>query len=255
MKKRNWFSYICYRILRPFVWLFFKKMKVEGQENLPDEPCIVVGNHAQMNGPLSGELYFPGKRKIWCAHQMMYLKEVPAYAYQDFWSEKPKAVRWFYKLASYLIAPVSVCVFSNARTIPVFRDNRVVTTFKLTVNALTEGESVIIFPECYEPYNHIVYTFQDRFIDVARLYYKRTGKAVSFVPLYIAPALKTMYIGKPIAFHPDTPIEEHRKEIAEYLMQEITEIAVHLPRHRVVPYPNLPKKDHPYNVEKEENVK
>ena len=251
MKKRNWFSYICYRILRPFVWLFFKKMKVEGQDNLPQEPCIVVGNHAQMNGPLSGEFYFPTKRRIWCAHQMMYLKEVPAYAYQDFWSGKPKSVRWFYKLASYIIAPVSVCVFSNARTIPVFRDNRIVTTFKLTVSALSKGESVIIFPECYEPHNHIVYQFQNHFIDVAKLYYKRTGKAVSFVPMYIAPALKKMYIGKPIAFNPEAPIEEHRKEIAEYLMDAVTEMAVSLPRHRVVPYPNLPKKDYPYNIEKE----
>ena len=255
MKKRNWFSYICYRILRPFVWLCFKKMKVEGAENLPDEACIVVGNHSQMNGPLSGEFYFPGKRKIWCAHQMMYLKEVPAYAFQDFWSAKPKSVRWFFKIASYVIAPLSVCVFSNARTIPVFRDNRLLTTFKLSVNALSEGESVIVFPESYEPYSHIVYTFQDRFIDVAKLYYKRTGKAVSFVPLYIAPSLKKMYIGKPIVFNPELPIEEHRKEIAKYLMDEITQMAVSLPRHRVVPYPNMPKKDYPYNKPKEEKEK
>ena len=255
MKKSNWFSYVCYRIIRFFVWLFYKKMKVEGLENLPDDACIVVGNHTQMNGPICGELYFPGKRKIWCAHQMMYLKEVPAYAFEDFWSKKPKSVRWFYKILSYLIAPISSCVFTNASTIPVFRDNRLITTFKQTVSALTEGESVVIFPECYEPYNNIVYTFQDRFIDVAKLYYKRTGKIVSFVPLYIAPALKTMYIGKPIQFNPDLPIEEHRKEIAKYLMDAVTEMAVALPRHRVVPYPNLPKKDYPYNKPLEENKK
>jgi hypothetical protein len=255
VKKRNWFSYICYRIIRPFVWLFFKKMKVEGIEKLPEDACIAVGNHSQMNGPLSGEFYFPGKRKIWCAHQMMYLKEVPAYAFQDFWSAKPKSVRWLYKIASYLIAPLSVCIFSNARTIPVFRDNRLITTFKLTVNALSEGESVIIFPECYEPYNHIVYTFQDRFIDVAKLYYKRTGKAVSFVPVYIAPNLKTMYIGKPIAYDPQIPMEEQRKEIARYLMDAITEMAVSLPRHKVVPYPNMPKEDYPYNKPEEEKEK
>ncbi len=255
MKTKKGFSYVCYRIIRFFVWLFYPKMTVVGIQNLPKEACLVVGNHSQMNGPICGEIHFPGKRKIWCAHQMMYLKEVPGYAYQDFWSGKPKAVRWFYKLLSYIIAPISVCVFTNANTIPVFRDNRLLTTFKQTVSALEAGENVIVFPECYEPYNHIVCNFQDRFIDVAKLYYKRTGHAVSFVPLYIAPALKKMYIGKPIAFNPDAPIAQHRKEIAEYLMNEITDIAVNLPRHRVVPYPNLPKKDYPYNVEKEENAK
>lgn len=250
MKKS--FSYVCYRILRFFIWLFYPKMTVVGAENLPREACIVVGNHAQMNGPICAEIHFPGGRKIWCTHQMMYLKEVPSYAYQDFWSGKPKAVRWFYKLLSYIIAPVSVCLFTNANTIAVFRDNRLLTTFKQTVSALDAGENVIIFPECYEPHNHIVHSFQEHFIDVAKLYYKRTGKTVSFVPMYIAPALKKMYIGKPLAFDPDAPIEEERHRISQYLMDAVTQIAQGLPRHRVVPYPNLPKKDYPYNVEKEE---
>lgn len=252
MKKRNAFSYVCYRVLRFFIWLFYPKVSVNGLSNLPKEACIVVGNHSQMNGPICGEIHFPGKRKIWCNHQMMQLKKVPGYAYQDFWSKKPKAVRGFYKLLSYIIAPVSVCIFNNANTIPVFRDGRLLTTFKQTVSALDAGENVIIFPECYEPHNHIVYQFQDHFIDVAKLYYKRTGKAVSFVPMYIAPALKKMYIGKPIAFDPNAPIEQQRTEIAEYLMDEITEIAVKLPRHRVVPYPNLPKKEYSFNIPNEE---
>ena len=107
---------------------------------------------------------------------------------------------------------------------------------------------MIIFPECYDPYNHIVNRFQDRFIDVAKLYYKRTGKAVSFVPMYIAPALKKMYLGKPIAFCPDVPMEQERQRICSYLMDEVTNIAVHLPRHTVVPYPNIPKRDYPVNI-------
>ena len=128
-----------------------------------------------MNGPICAELYFPGKRKIWCAHQMMYLKEVPAYAFQDFWSGKPQNTHWFYKILSYIIAPISSCVFNNANTIPVFRDMRLMTTFKMTINALNEQANVVVFPECYDPYNHIVNRFQDRFIDVAKLYYKKTG--------------------------------------------------------------------------------
>ena len=253
MKKKNAFSYACFRMIRFFVWLFYPKITVEGLENIPADACVMVGNHTQMNGPICGELYIPGKRKIWCAHQMMYIKEVPQYAYTDFWSQKPKTIRWFYRLLSYVIAPISACVFSNAKTIPVFRDNRLLTTFKQTVSALAEDTNIVIFPECYTPHNHIVYQFEDKFVDVAKLYYKRTGKAISFVPLYIAPALKKIYFGKPIPFNPEAPMEEERQRICNYLMDQITDIAVHLPRHRGVPYPNLPKKDYPYNVEKEEN--
>ena len=237
-----------YRMIRWLVWVCYPKMEVVGVENLPGEPAIIVGNHTKMNGPIACELYFPTERYTWCAGEMMHLKEVPAYAYQDFWSGKSKAVRWFYKLLSYLIAPLSVCVFNQANTIGVYHDTRIVSTFKNTVKRLEEGASIVIFPEHDVPHNHIVCEFQDRFIDVAKLYYKRTGRALAFVPLYIAPYLKKMYLGKPIWFCPDNPIQQERKRICEYLMAEITDIACSLPLHTVVPYQNIPKKDYTTNI-------
>lgn len=243
----GWLSRQVFRLIRGLVRLVYPKTRVVGEENLPEGGCIVVGNHTQMNGPICGELYFPGKRKIWCAGQMMHFREVPAYAFEDFWSRKPKYIRWFYRILSYLVAPISVCVFNNAHTIPVYHDNRLMSTFKKSIAALEEGDRVIIYPESYTPYNHIVYEFQDKFVDTARLYYKRTGKRVSFVPMYIAPALHAMYLGKPTEFDPDAPIAEERKRICRYLMDTVTELAEALPEHRVVPYPNIPKKDYPNN--------
>lgn len=239
---------LLYKFIRWLVRLFYPKIKVEGIENLPEEPALVVGNHTQMNGPIACELYFPGNRYTWCAGEMMHLKDVPAYAYQDFWSGKPKYIRPFYKLLSYIIAPLSVCVFNNAQTIGVYHDTRIISTFKQTVQRLLEGASVVIFPEYDVPYNHIVCQFQDKFIDVAKLYYKRTKQEIPFVPLYIAPNLRKMYIGKPIYFHADAPIEEERTRICNYLMEEITHIAVNLPEHKVVPYQNLPRKCYVSNI-------
>ena len=86
---------LLYRLIKGLVQLFYPRMEVVGTENLPDEPVIVVGNHTQMNGPIACELYFPGKRYIWCAGQMMHLKEVPDYAFQDFWSQKPDGAAGF----------------------------------------------------------------------------------------------------------------------------------------------------------------
>lgn len=250
-QKHNALSLGCFRVIRWLVKVFYPKITVEGTENLPRESAIIVGNHTQMNGPICAELYFPGKRKTWCAYQMMKCKEVPAYAFQDFWSGKPRWTHWFYKALSYIIAPLSACVFTNAHTIPVYHDARLITTFKQTISALQAEENVIIFPECYSPHNHIVYEFQDKFVDVAKLYYKRTGKIINFVPLYIAPKLKKIYIGKAIPFCPDNSMEQERSRICNYLMDEITSIACSLPRHTVVPYPNIPKKDYPCNIPEE----
>ena len=241
-----------YKIIKGLVWLFYPKMKVMGAEKLTDEPCIIVGNHTQMNGPIAAELYCPGKHYTWCAGEMMHLKDVPEYAFRDFWSQKPRWTHPGYKLLSYIIAPLSVCGVNNANTIGVYHDTRLMGTFKNTAKRLQEGNHIVIFPEHDVKYNHILYEFQDRFIDVAKLYYKKTGRALSFVPLYIAPKLKTMYFGNPIQFAPDAPIAEERRRICDYLMQEITEIAVSLPEHTVVPYRNIPKKRYPRNILKEE---
>ncbi len=236
-----------YRMLWKTVRFFYGKREFVGLENIPQEPCIIIGNHAQAHGPLSCELHFPAKKKIWCIGQMMHVKEVPAYAYQDFWSFKPKWTRWWYKLLSYLMAPLCGYVFNHADTIAVYKDARGLSTFKESVKALGEGAHVIIFPEKGEKYNEIVNAFQDKFVDVARLYYKRYKKAVSFVPMYNAPSLRKIVFGKPIAFDPTLSPEELREKICTYLQKEITRLAKELPKHRVVPYENIKKKNYPYN--------
>ena len=242
---------VMYKIIKWLVKVFYPKITVIGAENLPEEPAVIVGNHCQMNGPIACELYMPGKHAIWCAGEMMHLKEVPAYAFRDFWSQKPRWTHPFYRLLSFLIAPLSVCVFNNADTVGVYHDTRILSTFRNTVKALQNGQNVVIFPEYDAPHNHILSEFQDRFIDVAKMYAKKTGTEVSFVPMYIAPKLKKLYLGKPIRFRADAPIEEERRRICNVLMDEITEMAVALPEHTVVPYRNIPKKQYPSNHARE----
>ena len=241
---------VLFKIIKRLVKVFYPKTQVDGAENLPDEPVIIVGNHCQMNGPIVGELYVPGEPYIWCAGEMMHISDVPDYAFRDFWSQKPKWTYPGYKLLSYIIAPLSVCVFNNARTIGVYHDARILSTFKNTVKKLQEGKSVVIFPEHDVKHNHIVCDFQDKFIDIAKLYYKKTGKELSFVPMYIAPKLKKLCFGKPVRFCADVPMDDQRSRICNYLMDEITAVAQALPEHTVVPYRNIPKKDYPRSKER-----
>ncbi len=244
-------KYAVYRIAYFFVKLFTPKFETIGLEHLPDEPCLIAANHCHMYGPIAGEIYFPGDKYIWCASPMMTLKEVPAYAFQDFWSMKPAWTHWFYKILSYLIAPLSVCIFGNAHTIPVYRDSRLITTFKQSMQRLNEGNHVIIFPEHPPIHNQIVCDFQEGFVDIAKTYYRQTGKALKFVPMYIAPKLHKMVLGEPIEFNPEANIRQERGRICEHLMAEITRVAVELPRHKVIPYNNVPKREYVYNKDEE----
>lgn len=234
-----------FRFWSKIVSFFHGKKKLIGLENIPSEPVIIIGNHAQMHGPLSAELKFPYKKSIWCIGQMMNMKEAPAYALEDFFKYKSKKPLWFYKMLAYIASVISVYMYKHADVIAVYKDQRGISTFKNSLKALDDGNHIIIFPECHTPFNEIVNEFQDKFIDLARLYYKNTGKEISFVPMYNAPKLKTIVYGKPIKFDSSAPIKEQRKIICDYLKNEITNLAKELPVHTVIPYANISKKDYP----------
>ena len=244
-KKTSWL----YRVVRWLVWLFSPKYRLTGTENLPEgEPCIIVGNHSHMYGPIAGELYTPGKHDVWCAGEMMHRKEVAAYAFRDFWSGRPKALHWFYRILSHVITPLALLIFNNAHTIAVYHDTRLISTYRESVSRLLAGSRLVIFPECYDRHNSIVYQFQDKFIDTARFYYKRYQRELSFVPMYIAPELKLISYGHPVRFRGDAPIAEERRRICAALMDSITDMAVSLPEHTVIPYPNVSRRHYRKNI-------
>lgn len=234
-----------YKLCRGMVVFFYGKKKFENIENTPQEPSIYISNHAQAHGPLMFELYFPKKKYIWCIGQMLHLKEVPGYAYTDFWSMKPKWIRWFYKLLSYLVAPILAYAMCHADTIGVYKDTRIMSTFKDTMAALEDGNNIVIFPEGRNKHNEIVNDFLDKFVDTARFYYSKYHKCVSFVPTYICPKLKKAVFGKPIVYDPNIEMNEQRKIICDHLKMEITRIAKELPTHTVIPYDNVSKKEYP----------
>lgn len=237
-----------YWIIMHTVKAVFPKYTMENTENLPDGPAIIVGNHSKANGPVVAELYIPGPHYTWCIGEMMHFKEVPAYSYKDFWSQKPVLLRPWYKLASYLIAPLAHIVFNGAHTIGVYKDARLINTFKESVERLNQGNKIVIYPEQYVDHNHIVCEFQQNFTDIAKQYYNKTGVALPFVPMYLAPFLHKAYFGKPIYYNPNIPIKEQRAIICNHLMNEITDIAMSLPEHKVVPYRNIPKKYYTTNL-------
>ncbi len=232
---------IIYKICAFFIKLSYKKTEYIGIENLPKEPCVIAGNHAQLNGPINAELYFPTKKLIWCDGPMMDRKEFPKYAYNNFFGGKPNV---FQKMLAHLISPIITNVFRHADALAVYRDMRIMKTYKATTDALEQGVNIVILPECPDEYNEITNEFNQYFVDVARFYYKHTGKELSFVPMYYSKELKKTLFGKPIKIDANSPIETERKRICKYLMEQITILAKTLPPHKVIPFNNVKKKDY-----------
>ena len=232
-----------FRLIALAISLFYCKSKIIGLENL-SEPCVVVSNHSKLHGPINAQLNFPKNKAIWCDAPMFDKKEFPTYAYANFFKRKPN---FFNKLLVRALAPLVAHLFRNADTLPVYRDMRIVKTYKMSVQALIKGVSVFIMPECPNSHNQIINVFNEYFVDVARYYYKDQSKLLKFVPMYYSPELKTMVFGKSIEFNKDNAIQDERKRICTYLMEEITRLAKSLPKHKVVPFNNVKKSEYKYS--------
>lgn len=224
-------------LVRSCVKLFYPRIRVLIPEEFFSKDCVFVGNHAQIHGPLSCELYLPNSTLTWCAAEMMNKKEVPAYAYRCFWEPAGRHLK-FYKVLSRLIAPLCECLFSNARTLPVYTDERIITTFRKSIDALCNGQQLVLFPETEVEENNILNEFHPYFVDLARLYYKRTKKTLSFVPLYVCPARRELIAGEAVCFNPEAEANAERERILKELHTSLTGLARSLPEHEVVPFLN-----------------
>src|SRR5690554_3077925 len=246
MKKQK--KPLFFRFIYSIVRKVYSKFEVEIKGKIDEQGNIYVSNHANLHGPLSLYFYFPFENRIWVIGQMCEYKEAAAYAMDDFWRHKSKATKWLYWLFSKIIvAPLAPYLFKHANTIPVYKDTRLRKTFYKTIDALSNNEDIIIFPEGRRKHNRFLNDFQPYFIDVAKHYYKKTNKRIKFYPVYTCPDLKKTIIGKPVTFNPEADIELERKRIINYLQAEITSLAEELPRHKVTPYTNMKKKYYPYS--------
>lgn len=238
VKKKKPKKKLLFRFLKGVIKLFYKKSKFVDLENIPNEPCIITGNHAKMHGPLMCGGYFPLNKRIWCDAPMMNRKDFPEYAINTFFGGKKG---FFTRLAVWFLTPIITYVFKHADTLAVYRDMRVMSTYKESLDALEDGNHLLILPECPTPKDDIVNYFNEYFVDTARLYYKKTKKELQFVPMYYAAELRIVKFGKPIKFNASNPIDEERKRICAYLEESIYEIAKGMPEHTVIPFHAVPK--------------
>ena len=231
-----------FKLVARTINLFYHKRTYTGVENL-HAPTIIITNHSQIHAPLTHTLFFPDDTvHFWCISDMMSYRAFQRHAFSGFWAEKPKSVRWLFKIASYLLVPVA-WVFKRANTIAVYHDHRIKKTIEQTVKTLDEGKSIIICPEKWSGFDGIINDFHNKFVDVASIFYKKTGKPITFTPMYTCPALKTNIIGEPISLDPNQPIAEERVRICNYLRSSINALAKSLPTHRVVPFNNIGKEE------------
>lgn len=220
--------------VRPFL-----RLKVSGQENMDQEnfPSIFVCNHGIIYGPIAAVIYLPTYFRPWIDRKMvdrdMAAREMCGRFIYRIPLLSKKAKMW---IAHQLSRPVTWAL-NSFNPIPVEKNNmrNVMSTFNDTVQVLSEGDNVLIFPEkprrvkrgnkmTVEHETSTVGTLFTGFANIGSLYYEKTGKILRFYPLYANKKGHTFRIGEPVIFRPENDPREEKQRIAETLHDKMLEL-------------------------------
>lgn len=189
------------------------------------ESSIIVSNHEGTDAPLSLELYCDQPLRMWGAHEMN-SGLVPMYKYQsEIYFHKRK--HWNIHLARtfcLIASPLTNMFYKGLNLISTYKDARFKRTIRESLEALQQGESVVVFPEKAENgYLPELEGFFLGFVVLAEVCYKKGMD----VPIYV-----TYFKKKDLQYVVDAPIRYSelmrdgatREEIAKRLLDRCNEL-------------------------------
>ena len=98
---------------------------------------------------------------------------------------------------------------------------------------LERGRSVLVFPEdSRSPANEVLCDFRTGFIHLARAYWHRTRRIISFLPVAVHPGAQAIRIGPPIPFDAQAPFALEKQRVKRALESSIYRLYRDLERER-----------------------
>jgi 1-acyl-sn-glycerol-3-phosphate acyltransferase len=208
-----------------FRYLLFK-IRIKGMKNISrGEPVILVSNHAGSFGPISIITSFPWKLYPWVAHEVTDVRTVAKRIQADFFEAElhlsPPLARFFARV----IGRICVALMKDIDAIPVYdKSKKIKSTVDQSLRLMEQGKNILVFPEDSQKpmINEVLFDFCTGFLHLAKLYFEKTRKAVSFLPVAVNRRVKSILIGKPIRFDGSVPFPEEKIRLKRELEATIT---------------------------------
>ena len=189
------------------------------------EPVVFVANHEKNYGPAMMQLFFPIAYRPWIIYNMLDEDVCKPYVQESFFDKRLKWPRWLSKPVVAILTPIIVRLMQATNPVPVYRGrpDRIVETFRQSIKALENGENLLIFPEKpeAEPFSDAVNEFYEGFLYLAKLYYRKTGKSLSFCPVSINPKTETISVGKSVRFNSESEFQAESERVRQHLMEQV----------------------------------
>ena len=210
---------IVFLLIQPFVWCFTK-----GKKNLrkEDEARVFVANHYEIYGPLVVFLRFPINIRPWVIDKMCDPKSIESQMSIGFYNNYKWLPKWFKVFLVKIAKRLILFAIKFTKPIPVSRDNprANLKTMQQSVNILNNNKAIFLFPE-RNSVKEGVGEFMTGFEHLGKYYYQKTGKKISFYPVFISKKKSSMYIEKPIIYNPDNEANFEKQRIVTTLHNSI----------------------------------
>ena len=180
--------------------------ELTGDENLPVEgPAVYVSNHVQALGPIAVAASLLVRLYPWVISDMLDWEKAAAYLNKDFVEPQLRIPSPLSMPLARLIMQASVRLLRGVGSVPVWHGEKLMETYRISVEHLMEGQSLLIFPE--DPTQPLdesckMSPFLKSFARLGEFYFERTQKILKFYPVAVHSALRKVKLGKPISFNP-----------------------------------------------------
>lgn len=217
------------KLLKMILRLFYPRHAIAGMENvLPDSPAAFICNHLETYSPIVLSLYFPFPYRPWVHASVMTRELCRDYLETDFTRKTLKLRPPFSRWLAAILAPLCIGLMRSIDAVPVYRGQmKVRETFAISVQALRQGDNLLIFPEKQNTRtSETVNEFHTGFINLARYYQQATDKTLRFYPVHISSKKRIITIGKAIEYVPAKNFYSEKARITAELQKAINEMAI-----------------------------
>ncbi len=186
---------------------------------------IILSNHEGTDAPLSLELYCDQPVRMWGASEMN-SGLIPMYKYQTkvYYHQRKHWNIWLARLFCLVASPLTNLFYKGLNLISTYRDIRFTRTLRESLEAIKNGENIVIFPEdATKGYLAELEGFFQGFVMLAEVCYRRGID----VPIYV-----TYFKKKELVYMVDAPVRYSelikdgatRAEIAKRLLDRCNEL-------------------------------
>lgn len=188
---------------------------------------LILSNHEGTDAPMSLEMYLDKPMRMWGAHEMN-SGLIKMYKYQTrvYYHEKKHWNLHLARLFCLLASPLTNLFYKGFNLISTYRDARFIKTMRESLEAVKNGESIVVYPEdSAKGYLAQLEGFFAGFAVFAEHALKR-GVDLPIVVSYFRKEQKIFVFDKPIKYSNLIAEYGNKEKVIEYLLNRCNELGV-----------------------------